>query len=79
MTTIYSTAEEASRKGDLFSVLNNIGVVDIGNSDNYKINKGKLYLSDKTDSVWRLVNEDINDWLGTVESNTYCDFQILGK
>lgn len=79
MTTIYSTTEKASRKGDLFSVLNNIGVVDIGNSDNYKINKGKLYLADEIDSVWRLVNEDINDWLGVVESNTYCNFSDIGK
>src|SRR5699024_2040174 len=55
------------------------GVVDIGNSDNYKISKGKLYLSDKHDGVWRLVNKDINDWLKIVENNTCCNFSDVGK
>lgn len=79
MTTIYSTTEDAEKKGDLFSVLDSNGVVDIGNSDNYKIRKGKLYLADKSDSVWRLINKDINDWLGLVENNTYCSFSDIGK
>lgn len=79
MTTIYSTTEKASRSGKLFSVLDTPGIVDIGNSDNYKISKGKLYLANKHDAVWRLVNKDITDWLKLVKKNTYCHFSDIGK
>ena len=79
MTKIYSTDQEAGQEKDLFTAIRSEGVYDIGLADNYEVEKGRLHLDEEKRSVWRLVNDDIYEWLKTVEENTFKTFSDLGK
>lgn len=55
------------------------GTVQIPNSGTFRIKLGTLQIGDDHEEVWRIANDETDNWLETVEQNTYCHFGELGK
>ncbi|WP_428033240.1 Eco57I restriction-modification methylase domain-containing protein [Amphritea sp.] len=46
---------------------------------NYKVKNGHLTFDSKPSDLWRLQDEESEEWLGKVASNTWCSFKDIGK
>jgi hypothetical protein len=55
------------------------GVVEIANGQRFKIQHGNLADISSANDVWRISNNETQDWLGKVKDHTFCTFGDLGK
>ena len=79
-TSIYATSESPSRHAsNVLSALGHPGVVQIADGRRFEVKEGQLDISATTDSVWRVATVASDDWLATVEQNTWKTFGDIGK
>ncbi|TAM48199.1 MAG: type II restriction endonuclease subunit M [Gammaproteobacteria bacterium] len=78
--SIYETDETAkSKAADPIDALEHEGVVEVPDGRRYLVRHGKLNVTSTTDAVWRIVTDDSDAWLATVEAHTWGTFRDIGK
>lgn len=80
-TSIYSSNDgHAEVTADsILEAIKHVGIVRITNKGFYKIQQGSLDNGNSNKGVWTLSNGKVDDWLKTVESNSYLKFSDIGK
>lgn len=81
-TSIYSIKENDTNNvnvvDNIFGSLDKDGMIKEKNSI-YKIQTGILDHGKTSTDVWRMSNNEVDDWLNTVKKNTFCVFSDIGK
>ena len=79
-TSIYETTDEPTQKAkDVIAALRFDGVVEIQDGRCFTVKNGKLDISTPAEAVWRVATVASDDWLATVETNTWGRFGDIGK
>ncbi len=79
-TSIYVTADEPTQQTtDVIAALRCSGVVEIDDGRCFIVKNGVLDISAAPDAVWRVATVASDDWLSTVEANTWRRFGDIGK
>lgn len=79
-TSIYQTERSAeSFATDPIQALKKEGIVEIDDGRRFNVIHGKLDTSGTTDGVWRVATREADDWLTTVDANSWGKFGDIGK
>ncbi|NDY55614.1 N-6 DNA methylase [Desulfovibrio sulfodismutans] len=79
-SSIYETDETSNIKiNDIFEAFEHEGVVTLSGEKNYLVKNGILDDGGDSSNVWRLSTNACDEWLKTVEENTWCRFEDVGK
>jgi adenine-specific DNA-methyltransferase len=79
-TSIYSSKDKPEHKAtDAIAALSYDGVVEIEDTRCFKVTRGTLDAGAAVDAVWRMATIASDDWLATVEANTWKRFGDIGK
>lgn len=83
MTSIYSVNSDhipvENVTQDIFSALNQDGIIRAQNGQTYLIQTGELNVGSNSWDTWRLSNKSTDNWLQKVSNGTHCLFSNLGK
>jgi hypothetical protein len=81
-STVYATNSSITHNKLFANILDAMpltGVVEIANGQRFKIQHGNLADISSANDVWRISNNETQDWLGKVKDHTFCTFGDLGK
>lgn len=80
-TSIYTVdaAVNSATRTDIFSALEENGVVQIRDGRQFTVKQGHLDFGNNPRNVWKLLDNDSRRWLEIVGKNTYCKFSDIGK
>ena len=80
-TSIYETNRSAHWVArDPIGALAHEGVVEVEDGRRFRVRRGTLNIDETSPSnVWRVSSDGIDEWLATVEKNTWATFRKLGK
>ena len=79
-TSIYETKDKPLLEvASVFAALSSPGVVVIPDGRRFRVQHGLLNTSREVDGIWRVATKANDDWLATVENNTWATFGDLGK
>jgi len=79
-TSIYQTSRIASvRVADPMSAVLHEGTIEVGDGRRFEVRHGGLDSRGSLDEVWRITTEAGDNWLATVEGNTWGTFRNIGK
>jgi len=80
-TSIYSTVRipGAQYVPDVISALETKGIVKLPSNKFFQVLQGQLDHKNGNGEVWRISTKSSDEWLNTVESNTYCTYREVGK
>ncbi len=80
-TSIYTSNNggEIEKTENVITALNADGVVKTDSGEVFHVQQGILEYGDSPKNVWRIANQESEQWLGTVKSNTFCTFGDVGK
>lgn len=81
-SSLYETKDHFTAKcSDVLKALeeNDGAVVEVENGKRFRVRSGILSNSDSPEGVWRIATERTNQWLATVEKNTWDTFSRIGK
>lgn len=81
-TSMYTRAEisEGSQSAELFAALTEgSGAFVDEEGVGFEVKRGHLKVPERLGDVWRVSNNEIDDWISTVKERTQCHFGDLGK
>jgi methylase of polypeptide subunit release factors len=79
-TSIYETTAIADKQANhLIDALSMEGVIGLPNGQRFKVQQGNLNTSTDLHDVWRISTTMGDDWLATVDTNTWGRFCDIGK
>ena len=79
-TSIYETAQPADKRADdPIHALAGKGVLEIQDGRRFRVRHGLLDTNGTSDGVWRIATRRVDDWLATVEKNSWSTFGEIGK
>lgn len=79
-TSIYQTERSAqSFATDPIQALKKKGIVEIDDGRRFNVLHGNLDTNGTTDGVWRVATREADDWLATVDANSWGKFRDIGK
>lgn len=80
-TSIYTTDADQLPTvcADVVTALQEEGLIQLPNGEQYMVQQGVLKHSDKPEGVWRLATAQSERWLYTVAAHTYCTFSDIGE
>lgn len=81
-SSIYETKDHSVTKcSDVLKALeeNDSKVVEVKNGRRFRIRSGTLSNGNSPEGVWRVATEQTDQWLATVEKNTWNTFNRIGK
>lgn len=79
-TSIYETAQPADKRADdpIHAVASE-GVLEIQDGRRFRVRHGLLDTNGTSDGVWRIATRRVDNWLATVEKNSWSTFGEIGK
>ena len=79
-TSIYASDDEPEYQAtDAIAALNCQGIVEIADGRRFHVTTGTLDITTSADAVWRVATKSGDEWLETVEANTWKTFGDVGK
>jgi methylase of polypeptide subunit release factors len=79
-TSVYETAQTPSgRAKDQMAAVLDAGVIEIEDGRRFEVRHGELESRGPFDDVWRIATEAGDNWLATVEANTWNVFREIGN
>lgn len=80
-TSIYTSSNggKVQKTENAITALDKDGIVKIDSGEVFRVQQGILEYGDNPKNVWRIANQESEQWLRTVKLNTFCIFQDVGK
>ncbi len=79
-TSIYASTDEPDlRAKDSIAALSCQGVVEVDDGRRFRVTTGTLDITASAQAVWRVATESGDQWLQTVQTNTWKTFGDIGK
>lgn len=79
-SSIYETREEPELiTSSVIAALDESGVVSVPEGRRFKVQHGKLDVTNGDDDIWKIATEHSDAWLATVSRHTWGTFRSIGK